>query len=337
LRAEQVTFHGPGARLAGTLLLPDAMPSDAEPIPGIVHGPGWMGLRDARLYVPYHESLTGAGMAVLTLDYRGFGDSEGDATFLDPLGQVDDIRAGLTYLETRPEIDPRRLGAFGSGGTGGGHAVMVAGLDERVKAVVSQVPIADGEDWLRRMRYEDEWHAFRDRVAAAARAHAATGEVELVSPRDGIMVPTPERRTTSIKSDVDTRVPTAVALQSAEAIFRYRPLDVAAAISPRALMLIAVENDAVTPEDHARALYDAAGDPKLLVIQTGTTHYAAYEQYRDVVSPLIVEWFGRHLAAGAPRIAPDDTGPTGVRYLDPPAPGAGTAPAGDRPAATSAA
>ncbi len=47
-------------------------------------------------------------MAVLTLDYRGFGDSEGDATFLDPMAQVDDIRAGLTYLESRPEIDPRR-------------------------------------------------------------------------------------------------------------------------------------------------------------------------------------------------------------------------------------
>jgi dipeptidyl aminopeptidase/acylaminoacyl peptidase len=319
MRIEQVAIHHRGQRLAGTLLLPDDAAPGAAPIAGIVQGPGWLGLRDARLYLPYHEALTGAGMAVLTLDYRGFGDSEGDATFIDPLEQVDDIRAGLTYLESRPEIDARRLGVFGSGGTGGGNAVMVAGLDERVKAAVSQVPIADGEDWLHRMRSEHEWLAFRERVATAARRYAATGEVELVAPRDGIMVPTPERRTTSIKSDVDARVPSAVALHSAEAIFRYRPLDVAGAIAPRALMIIAVENDAVTPEDHARALYDAAAEPKLLVVQTGTTHYAAYEQYRDVVNPLIVEWFERHLVAGALRVHAADAGPTGVRYIDPPA------------------
>jgi hypothetical protein len=63
-------------------------------------------------------------------------------------------------------------------------------------------------------------------------------------------------------------------------------------------MLISVEHDAVTPEDHAQALYEAAGEPKRLVVQTGTTHYAAYARFRDVVNPLIVEWFRRYLVAG---------------------------------------
>jgi hypothetical protein len=112
------------------------------------------------------------------------------------------------------------------------------------------------------------------------------------------MVPTPERRTTQIKSDVDTRIPAQVELASAEAIFAYRPIDVVDRISPRALMLICVENDAVTPEDHAYALYERAKGPKRLVVQTGTTHYGAYAQYRDVVNPLIVEWFERHLVGG---------------------------------------
>ncbi len=70
-------------------------------------------------------------------------------------------------------------------------------------------------------------------------------------PRDGIMVPTPERKTTTIKADVDDRVPREVALASAEAIFAYRPIDVVDRISPRAAMFICVENDATTPEDHA--------------------------------------------------------------------------------------
>ena len=43
-------------------------------------------------------------------------------------------------------------------------------------------------------------------------------------------------------------------------------------IAPRALMIIAVEHDATTPEDHSYAMYEKAEGPKRLVVQTGTTH-----------------------------------------------------------------
>lgn len=297
MTVEQVRFYSAGCALRGSLLLPaDASPG--RPAPAVVQGPGWLGLRDARLYRPYHEGLLGAGIAVLTFDYRGFGDSEGDATFLDPRAQVEDWRNAVTFLETRPEIDRGRIGAFGSGGTGGGNAVMVTGLDRRVRAVVSQVPIADGRDWLRRMRREHEWLEFLARLDEDRRRRVTSGQGELVAPRDGIMVPTPERRETTVKSDVDGRVPQAVALASADAILEYRPLDVVDRIAPRALMLICVEGDATTPEDHAFALYERAGGPKRLVVQTGTTHYGAYAQYQDLVTPLMVEWFQRYLVSG---------------------------------------
>ena len=292
---EEVRFHSGPAVLAGTLKLPEAA---AAPYPAIVQGPGWMGLRDAKAYVPYHDALTAAGFAVLVFDYRGFGDSTGDATFLDPMTQVADWRAAVDYLESRDEIDARRIGAFGSGGTGGGNAIYAAALDRRFKGVVSQVPIADGRDWLHRMRREHEWLEYLEQIRQARRRYVLTGEPTLVAPREEIMVPTPERRTTTIKADVDDRVPKQVDLTSAEAIFAYRPIDVVERIAPRGLMLIAVEHDATTPEDHAYALYDRAGGPKRLVIQTGTTHYAAYAQYRDVVNPMIVEWLTRHVVEG---------------------------------------
>lgn len=294
---EELGFHSAGCRLAATLKLP-AGASAEHPGAAVVQGPGWLGLRDARLYEPYHQALLEAGVAVLAFDYRGFGDSEGDATLLDPAAQVEDIRNAVTFLETRPEIDRGRIGAFGSGGTGGGNAVMAAGLDERIRAVVSQVPVADGRDWLHRMRREHEWLEFLDRLTEDRRRRAATGRSELVAPRDGIMVPTPERRVTTVKSDVDSRVPSLVQLASADAILAYRPIDVVDRIAPRAAMFICVEHDATTPEDHAVALYERAGAPKRLVIQTGTTHYAAYATYRDVVNPLIVDWFMRHLVGG---------------------------------------
>jgi pimeloyl-ACP methyl ester carboxylesterase len=286
---EEVRFHSFGSALAGTLRLPDGASADA-PVPGIVQGPGWLGLRDAKLYAPYHEALLAAGMAILVFDYRGFGDSAGDATYLDPMAQVADWRNAITWLQTRPEISPGRIGVFGSGGTGGGHAIAVAGLDDRVLATVAQVPIADGRDWLHRMRREHEWVEFLERIRQDRERRVTSGTGELVPPRDGIMVPTPERRATTIKSDVDDRIPARVALASAEAIFAYRPIDLVDRVAPRATMIICVENDATTPEDHAYALYERAGGPKRLVVQTGTSHYAAYAQYRDDVNPLIVEW-----------------------------------------------
>jgi hypothetical protein len=324
MTVEEVRFHSGDAVLAATLKLPDV---GSRPFPAVTQGPGWLGLRDGKAYVPYHDALLAAGIAVLVFDYRGFGDSTGDGTYLDPMVQVADWRAAVDYLHTRPEIDAKRIGAFGSGGTGGGNAIVAAALDARVGPVVAQVPIADGRDWLHRMRREYEWLEFLESIRQDRLAHATTGEWVMVPPRDGIMVPTPERKTTTIKADVDDRIPSLVKLASAEAILAYRPIDYVARVAPRALMLIAVENDATTPEDHAYALYERAGGPKRLVIQTGTTHYAAYAYYRDVVNPLIVEWFQRYLVTGEV-IVHDRPPEAEIIRLDRPSPAPAPAPAG---------
>jgi hypothetical protein len=153
--------------------------------------------------------------------------------------------------------------------------------------------VADGTDWLKRMRREYEWYEYLDRLDQDRRRRVTTGEGELIHPREDIMVPTPERRQTSVKSDVDGKIPTEIPLSAAYAVMAYKPIDVA----HRALnlMVIGVENDATTPTDHAVALYEAAPEPKKLILQRQTTHYAAYAQHGDVVIPEIVDWFTSHL------------------------------------------
>jgi hypothetical protein len=291
MRDEVVSFYSEGDRIAGILRFPDAAPS--EPMPAIVQGPGWLGLKDARLYLRYHESLTAAGFAVLIFDYRGFGSSEGANELLFPSRQLEDLVNAVTYLGMRPDIDPDRIGAFGSGGTGGGNAVMLAATDDRVRCVVSQVPVADGEDWLRRMRPENEWHEFLNRLAADRRNRVMTGKSELVHPLEEIMIPTPERRATMVKKDVETKIPTSVELRSAEAIISYKPIEVVDRLA--SLLVIAVDNDPVTPTDHALRLYDRAKAPKKLIIQRNTSHYAAYEQFGDEIAAEITAWFLKHL------------------------------------------
>ena len=295
MQETSVRFYSEGEQLAGLFRTPD---TGSAPYRAIVQGPGWLGLKDAKLYLPYHEALTSAGYAVLIFDYRGFGDSEGRSDLVLPSTQLDDLVNAVTYLSSRDDIDSDNIGVFGSGGTGGGNAVMLAATDPRVGCAVSQVPVADGEDWLHRMRSEHEWLSFLNRLHEDRIDRVTTGKSTLVHPREEIMVPTPERKATNVKGDVDSRIPTAVQLRSAEAIMAYKPIDLVASIAPRALLIIAVENDAVTPTDHAEALYAAAGSPKKLIMQRDTTHYAAYGKYGPEVIPQIVDWFNTHLQSG---------------------------------------
>ena len=108
------------------------------------------------------------------------------------------------------------------------------------------------------------------------------------------MVPTPERKATTVKADVDERVPTSVILQSAEEILDYRPIEAARTLYTP-LMVVGVEGDATTPTDHAVRLYEAAKGPKALLMQRHTTHYAAYDRYWTQVTPRMVEWFKRYV------------------------------------------
>ncbi|BDZ64404.1 alpha/beta hydrolase [Agromyces mangrovi Wang et al. 2018] len=290
MKTTPVEFFSEGDRIAGLWRTPDG----DGPFRAIVQGPGWLGLKDAKLYVRYHEALVAAGFGVLVFDYRGFGDSGGDRGILSPVRQLQDLVNAVTYLTIRDDVIADAIGVFGTGGTGGGNAVLLADADPRVRAAVSQVPVADGADWLHRMRPEHEWLSFLAGLEEDCRARVATGTGRLVHPREEIMVPTPERRATKIKADVDDRIPSAVPLSAADEILVYRPIDAAERLTTP-LLVIGVEGDATTPTDHAERLYEAAQGPKQLIMQRHTTHYAAYDRYWTQTTPRIVDWLDRHV------------------------------------------
>lgn len=294
MRTEEILFYSEGSRLTGYWRTPDTVDG---PLRAIIQGPGWLGLMDSKLYVRYHEALVAAGFGVLIFDYRGFGDSEGDKSMISFAGQLTDLINGVSYLSGREDVNAECIGVFGSGGTGGGNAVLLAAADRRVKAAVSQVPVADGEDWLHRMRSEWDWIEFLKGLEEDRRERATTGKGRLVHPREEIMVPTQERRTTTVKGDVDDRIPTAISLAAADEILKYKPIEAAATMTTP-LLVIGVEGDATTPTDHAERLYQAARGPRELIMQRNTTHYAAYDKYWERVTPRITNWFDAYLRSG---------------------------------------
>jgi dipeptidyl aminopeptidase/acylaminoacyl peptidase len=291
---ERVGFYSEGAKLAGWLKLPD--PAGTGPWPVLVDGPGWLGLgHPSPTNEPFHRGFVAAGYAVFTFDYRGFGESEGERGWVKPDQQVVDLLNAIAYVGTRPEVDPGRIGVFGLGGTGGGNAIYAAALDPRVCCVCVQTVVADGADWMRRMRREYEWVAFLDRVDANRRRRVLENQDELVDPREELMVATPERKADAARRPTDVLVGGDFHLGSAESLLRYRPIDVVHRIAPRALLLACIENDVVTPEHHAWALYQRAGAPKKLVRQTGVKHYAAYRENYELLMAQFLDWYGQYL------------------------------------------
>ena len=291
MRSEMVEYYSDGEIVRALWRTPD----DARGrVPAVIQGPGWLGLKDAKAYDRYHEGLADAGYGVLSIDYRGFGDSEGPRGLISPTRQFEDLVNGVTYLTTRDDVDAEAIGAFATGGTGGGNVVLLGAKDSRVRAVVSQFPVADGRDWLHRMRAEHEWITYCRELEEDRRQRVLTGKSRMVHPREEIMVQTPERRRSGFKADVDEKIPTQVPFSTVDALLDYRPIDAARGMTTP-IMLIAVEGDATTPEDHARAIYEAAAGPKCFVLQRHSSHYAAYSQYGSRVIPQIVGWFDAHL------------------------------------------
>jgi hypothetical protein len=294
MRTEKLSFYSEGDKLSGNIYLPDN--DKGKPWPAIVQGPGFLGLKDAKHYILMFEKLCEAGYVCLCFDYRGWGDSEGkDRGWVMPKWQVEDIRNAISYLETRTDVDPNRIATYGSGGTGGGNAVYVAAIDERVKCAVCYLGISNGRDWLHSMRREYEWVDYLKRIAEDRKKRALNGAGELVSAREEIMIATPERKTTTIKKEVADKIPDQMPLQCAEAIIEYSPEDVVDKISPRGVLFLAVENDAVTPESQSMKLYEKAGEPKKLILFRQTTHYGIYNDYFNDVAGAVVDFYNRYL------------------------------------------
>ena len=181
--AEDVTIPTKaGFTLAGTLTLPKGANG---PVAAVVTITG-SGLQDRdeaislvkgyRLFRQIADTLGRNGIAVLRMDDRGFGRSGGSVATATSADFADDIRAGLAYLRTRREIDPRRLGLVGHS-EGGLIAPMVAASDSALRAIVLMAgPSQGGREILEyQARYAVEHDTSlkvpqRDSALTAARA-----------------------------------------------------------------------------------------------------------------------------------------------------------------------
>ena len=147
--AEEVSVKTPaGHTLAGTLTLPRGA-SSKKPVSAIVTVTGSgpqdrdenIGLPGFRPFRQIADMLGRRGIAVLRMDDRGTGASGGTFKGSTSADFAEDVRAGLAYLRTRPEIRSDRLGVLGHS-EGALIAPMVAEKEPTLRAIVLLAGIA---------------------------------------------------------------------------------------------------------------------------------------------------------------------------------------------------
>ena len=142
-----IEFDAEGVLLRGWHYVPDGA---SGPVPTIVMAHGFSAVK-AMYLDRFAEAFAAAGLGAVVFDNRNFGASDGEPRQeIDPWEQVRDYRHAISYACTLPEVDPDRIGIWGSSYSGG-HVLVVGAIDHRVKCVVGQVPLISGHRNARRI------------------------------------------------------------------------------------------------------------------------------------------------------------------------------------------
>jgi dipeptidyl aminopeptidase/acylaminoacyl peptidase len=288
-----VSFYSEGCRLVGDVYYPqDLRPGDKRA--GVVLCHGYTGVKD--LYLPDNARvLTEAGYVAMTFDYKGWGDSEGPRSRLAPYGRVADVQAALTFLGTLSDVDPERLGIYGTS-YGGATVVWVGAVDSRVKCVVSVVGIGSGARWMRSVRRPDEWHDLLERARRDRVKRALEGKSEFVA-REEILLP--DRQSAALAAAARRNNPAAVStipLEYVDETLEFTPEWIVDHIAPRPILFITTDDDRLVPPDESMQLYARAGEPKRLVVLKGYGHYEVYlEPAFSEVMRAALDWYRQHL------------------------------------------
>ncbi|RLF15843.1 MAG: hypothetical protein DRJ97_02720 [Thermoprotei archaeon] len=157
MKVEEARFRSfDETELKGYLFTPD-VGSPPHPTVCLCHGipvsprqPGDRG------YAEVAERLCSVGVAAMTFNFRGTGESGGE---FDLMAWPADLEAAIDYLYNHPTVDKERLGVAGFSG-GAVAALYAASVDPRIKAIAlcacpgdtSKIPLTALEETIRMAR-----------------------------------------------------------------------------------------------------------------------------------------------------------------------------------------
>jgi len=130
LRTETVKFESEGDEIYGVLYVPDETPA---PILIVCHGFDKRGFRGYDIFERLASKACENGFISLVFDFRGCGSSSGKFDY--GWGEQRDLVGAINYLASRREANPNAIYVVGHS-LGGAVALHVAQRDKRVKGIV---------------------------------------------------------------------------------------------------------------------------------------------------------------------------------------------------------
>lgn len=288
--AKDVTFFSEGVQCVGRIFVPKGVGGDSKAA-GVVLAPGW-GATAAGIE-KYAARLAARGIVAMAIDYRGWGRSGGFLYLAEPIrwddrlrfsqhtakmrlrrkrlvpeAQLLDIRNAISFLQGEPGVDRARIGVWGVD-MAGGHAVVVAATDVRVKAAVAQTPLIDGRDAPR-----------------TAFAPSAAQQSMMVKLARGGQAPATPIAAETMNDDEATL-----------ALAEYHPFWYADAIPPTtAVLFVIAGNDAKVNNDaNAVAAAKLLKGPNGVVVVAGAGHALATASAFDAAVDAAASWFQKYL------------------------------------------
>ena len=287
--AKDIRFYSEGIQSYGRIFTPKGFGADSK-APAVVLAPGWG--ETAPSIEKYAAQFASHGLVAMIIDYRGWGKSGGflqtvDAVKTDdrlrfsqmtarvrihrkrliPQQQVLDIRNALYYLQGEPGVDRARVGVWGTG-MAGGHVIVIAATDSRIKAAVAHAPVIEGKDVPRKAS------APTGALLRAEQQRARTGQPSPIA-------------ATGTPADVEARL----------ALAEYHPFWHAEQIpKTTAVLFVIAEKDPRVKNDSAIAASKLLKGPTDVVSVPGVTHTQINNGTAfDASVQAAADWFLKHL------------------------------------------
>lgn len=303
-RRREVEFLSKGEKVRGDLVLPDG----SGPFPLLIMGGGWCYVKE--IVMPhYAKAIVAKGVAVLMFDYRCMGASEGQPRqHIDPAAQIEDFKSAVTYGESLPEIDAQRIGVWGIS-YAGGHVLAVGATDERVKCVISNIPVVDGYENMRRVHGSRRFHELNELILADRRERTREGSaggrlpMSSTQPFEELCTwPFPSIHTIfhDIKAREAPRHEHWSTVESTELLLSYDVAPFAKRLYDKPVLMVVAEGDDITLWDIEIGVFNSIPSVrKQLAVLPKVSHMSLYSNQSDltIAGRLAADFAAEHLRA----------------------------------------
>jgi uncharacterized protein len=293
----RVSFTSKGINCNAFLYMPENL-KNGKKYPAIIMAHGLSGVKEQAL-TSYAERFATKGFITLVFDYRYFGESEGEPrSQLFPLAMVEDYRNAISWISNQREVDPQRIGIWGTS-LSGGLVLYVGAFDKRVKAIVAQVP-AIFNPVSRYASNPTEWQesgAFLTQDRVDRYKNGAVNYIKVVD-LEGQRCVLPGKAAYDFFISSLATAPNwcnQLTIESLEKMREFDPISAVSLISPTPILFIPAEKDGLVKPESLRLVYDKITGTKAITFLP-ITHFEIYhEPWLSKAADLALDWYGRYL------------------------------------------